>query len=163
MDSRPLPPALATGVAKEGQGFHRNRNPFTLKVVADSGLARTKGEMRTMPAKWLGLSAAVRMAMAPPCKAKRAELLCAGARQHTIPSELHGRGPLSLVRVPRGVHLGTDAINCWISWVCNYFITYFFPQEQTFQRDTNKVPACGLQVKQYIPTRPQTKSWQRSN
>lgn len=77
MDFRPLPLMPATGVAKEVQTFLRNRNPFTLKVVADSGLARTKGEMRTMPEKWLGLSAAVRMAMAPPCKAKRAELLCA--------------------------------------------------------------------------------------
>lgn len=96
MDFRPLPPTLAPGVAKEVQEFHRN--PFTLKVVADSGLARTKGEIRTMPEKWLGLSAAVRMAMAPPCKAKRAELLCAGTRQHTIPNERHGRGPLSRVQ-----------------------------------------------------------------
>lgn len=100
MDSRPLSPTPAPGVAKEMQEFHRNRNPFTLKVVADSGLARTKGEMRTMPAKWHGLSAAVRMAMAPPCKAKWAELLCAGARQHVIPSELRGRGPLSLAESP---------------------------------------------------------------
>lgn len=45
---------------------------FTLKVVADSGLARTSGEIRTMPEKWPGLSAAVRMAMAPPCNAEQA-------------------------------------------------------------------------------------------
>lgn len=59
-----------------------SQNWFTLKVVADSGLARTKGEMRTMPEKWPGLSAAVRMAMAPPCNAKWAELLCASFYQH---------------------------------------------------------------------------------
>lgn len=163
MDFCPLTPTPATGVAKQVQAFHRNRNPFTLKVVADSGLARTKGEMRTMPEKWLGLSAAVRMAMAPPCKAKRAELLCAGSHQHTISNELHGRGPPKPGHSLEEVHLGTDTIECWINWVCNYFIPYFSPQEQTFQRDTNKVPACGLQVKQYIPTLPQTKSWQKSD
>lgn len=58
------------------QELYRLEGPFTLKVVADSGLARTRGEMSTMPAKWPGLSAAVRMAMAPPCNAERAELLC---------------------------------------------------------------------------------------
>lgn len=147
----PFTPDSSYRSFQEVQTFHRNRNPFTLKVVADSGLARTKGEMRTMPAKWLGLSAAVRMAMAPPCNAKRAELLCAGSHLHTISKGLHGRGPLSLVTVPRRSpwnrhHRMLDKLGLQL------FYYIFLPQEQTFQRDTNKVPACGLQVKQYIPT-----------
>lgn len=54
-------------------GPYRLQCPLTLKVDADSGLARTRGEIRTMPEKWVGLSAAARMEMAPPCKAKRTE------------------------------------------------------------------------------------------
>lgn len=49
-----------------------------MKSVAESGLATTSGEMRTMPEKWPGLSAAVRMQIAPPC-GKRGHMLGGGA------------------------------------------------------------------------------------
>ena len=48
-----------------------------MKSVAESGLATTSGEMRTMPEKWPGLSAAVRMQIAPPC-GKRGHVLGGG-------------------------------------------------------------------------------------
>lgn len=60
-------------ILKKLLGPYRLQCPLTLKVDADSGLARTRGEIRTMPEKWVGLSAAARMEMAPPCKAKRTE------------------------------------------------------------------------------------------
>ena len=44
----------------------RKANEFTLKGVAESGFIWTMGEIRTTPAKSLGLSHAVRMEMAPP-------------------------------------------------------------------------------------------------
>lgn len=48
----------------------RPERPLTFKVDADSGLARIRGEIRIMPEKWVGLSAAARMEMAPPWEVK---------------------------------------------------------------------------------------------
>lgn len=41
--------------------------------VAASGLATTKGEIKTMPEKSFGLSLAVRIEMAPPCNKKKSK------------------------------------------------------------------------------------------
>ena len=51
---------------KEDIKKRRKANEFTLKGVAESGFIWTMGEIRTTPAKSLGLSHAVRMEMAPP-------------------------------------------------------------------------------------------------
>ena len=58
-----------------------------MKSVAESGLATTSGEMRTMPEKWPGLSAAVRMQIAPPC-GKRGHMLGGGVGVGPLGPEL---------------------------------------------------------------------------
>lgn len=71
-----------------------------MKSVAESGLATTSGEMRTIPEKWPGRSAAVRMQIAPPC----------GERG---------------VRWAQSLGLGAGALERWVSWARGHPV---FPQ-----------------------------------
>lgn len=132
---------------------HRTGSPFTLKVVADSGLARTRGEIRTMPEKWPGLSAAVRMVMAPPCNRNGQSCHMQVSTSTYISDEHHqlilncspgqarGRPPWNRQ------HRMLAKLNLQLFYYTCFFFLWVF-QEQTFQRDINKVSACGLQVKQ---------------
>ena len=92
-------------------GAHGTGRPLTLKSVAESGLATTSGEMRTMPEKWPGLSAAVRMEIAPPC-GKRGRVVGVG----TV-VDPQAQSP----------YLGTGALKRWVNWAHGFSITRVSP------------------------------------
>lgn len=131
-DSRRSPSAPDTSVSTgpgSGRlaGAHRAGGLLTLRSVAESGLATTSGEMRTMPEKWPGLSAAVRMQIAPPC-GKRGHVLGGGAGVGPPGPEL-----LPWNRRPRAPGELGPRLPC-----------YTFPQgfpRANVSGDVNKVPA----------------------